>query len=299
MEMSRMANPGATKESVGNPIAGGAGDAAPRAERKGTMRTQARDTALETLEAYAAFTYADPPRMARRGSGGPKWSICRAMAFFKTVMGPAGVKGMTAESVAQALSLALMDKDGDGVISQEEKDETTQKMVDECNNLLVNLGVVGALILSIVFPMCLQDYTASDANEQFFGERATHVFLILYHVLVMLTTVCAIMVVMGSLFMYKHLNFFMVTSEMRAWWLNTISITPVVMCAQILFVFMIASIPFGAASTQSPLAALISVIGLVLFLVLYGYMSVYEIWLIAAQHNQVQYHVRELKAKAQ
>ena len=142
-----MANPGATKESVGNPIAGGAGDAAPRAERKGTMRTQARDTALETLEAYAAFTYADPPRMARRGSGGPK--------------GPAGVKGMTAESVAQALSLALMDKDGDGVISQEEKDETTQKMVDECNNLLVNLGVVGALILSIVFPMCLQDYIAS------------------------------------------------------------------------------------------------------------------------------------------
>ena len=288
------------KESVVNPLrGGGAGESVAPTARKYTMHTEARDTALETLEGYAAYTYANPVRMARRGSGGPRWGIGRAVTFIRKVKGPATVKGWTAEHVAQALSLALMDKDGDGVISQEEKDETTQKMVDECNNLLVNLGVVGALILSIVFPMCLQDYSSSEANERFFGEGATDFFLIAYHSLIMLTTVCAIMVVCGSLFMYKHLNFFMVTSEMRAWWLSTINITPVVGCAQVLFLFMIVAVPFGAASTQSPKAALISVVGLVVFLVMFVYILLYESWLIAAQHNQIQQHVRELKAKEQ
>ena len=55
----------------------------------------------------------------------------------------------------------------------------------------------------------------------------------------------------------------------------------------------------GAASTQSPKAALISVVGLVVFLVMFVYILLYESWLMAAQHNQIQQHVRELKAKEQ
>ena len=132
-----------------------------------------------------------------------KWGVCKAIMFLGSVMGPAGKKGITAESVAQDLALALMDKDGDGEISEEEKEATCVSMVAETNNLLVNLSVVGALILSILYPMCFEELTPSDTSIDYFGEDMVDWCICLYQgILVLMTSLSIIVVTMGVL-LYK------------------------------------------------------------------------------------------------
>merc|ERR1712046_279797 len=103
------------------------------------------------------------------------------------------------------------------------------------------------------------------------------------------------MVVAGSLHMYKHLNFWMVTLGMKAWWLSTVSITPVVQAGIWVLNFLVLAIPCGAALKLSPEAALVSAISLLLFSLFSAYFMVYENWLWAAHHSKIQDHIHELK----
>jgi len=68
------------------------------------------------------------------------------------------------ESCALRLRKFIMDKNQDGKISEEEMKHTVSKQVEEFNNLLLNFGVVAALILSISFPFAIGP-TYSDYND--------------------------------------------------------------------------------------------------------------------------------------
>ena len=50
-----------------------------------------------------------------------------------------------AEGISTILQLLVADKDGDGVVSEEEKDSVAEKLTNDANNLLINSGVVAAL----------------------------------------------------------------------------------------------------------------------------------------------------------
>lgn len=74
-----------------------------------------------------------------------------------------------AEGISTILQLLVADKDGDGVVSEEEKDSVAEKLTNDANNLLINSGVVAALTLSIVFPMAIA--AGLEVVEGLFWER--------------------------------------------------------------------------------------------------------------------------------
>jgi hypothetical protein len=247
-----------------------------------------RNKALENLTYFASLEGPTPE----------KWGICKAIMFLGSVLAPGGKRGINAESVAQDLHLALMDKDGDGDISEEEKEATCLAMVNETNNLLVNLSVIGALILGIVYPICFEDLTPSDPSIEYFGEEMVDWCLFLYHgLLVFMTSLSIIVVTMGVL-LYKHLNFFMVTIEMKLWWLQTVSVKPLVVLAQLILLVLPISLPVGAVAKQGPTAGAISLgFGLIFWVTLTIYMYVYQNWLMAIQHDKIKFYVKKLAAK--
>ena len=77
----------------------------------------------------------------------------------------------------------------------------------------------------------------------------------------------------------KHLNFFMVTIDMKAWWLQTVSVTPLVILSQAVLICFPIALPLGAAAMQGPTAAAISLgCGLVFWAMMLIYIFVYENW---------------------
>jgi len=180
-------------------------------------------------------------------------------------------------------------------LTDEQKDEIFQNTVSETSNLLINLGVVGALILSIVFPMSFEDLEESDEAVDFFGERFTRAILHIYHGLIVTCTAVSVITVTASVFFYKHLNFFMVTTEMKIWWLQTISVTPLIHLTSLTLILFPISLPIGAAGKIGPLAGLISlVVGCLLSIALIMCLFGVENMVISAQHQETQRYLKKL-----
>ena len=61
------------------------------------------------------------------------------------------------EGAGPLLFLASLDSNGDGIVSAQEVEafqENAKQLVESCHNFCLNLGLVAALILSIVYPIC-------------------------------------------------------------------------------------------------------------------------------------------------
>eukprot|EP01033_Poteriospumella_lacustris_P006167 gene6167-4428_t len=147
-------------------------------------------------------------------------------------------------------------------------DESSSKaLIDGYLNLLVNFGVIGALIFSTMFGFTITDFDLSTTSKLFFGRSVTLGLKYMFLLLVNLSVMLSMFLILSSLQLYKYLGFFMPNEEAQLEWTRTTPITSSVIQTNLVVYVTIVAIPFGAASAISPIAGLISTVCLLLMLV--------------------------------
>ena len=177
-----------------------------------------------------------------------------------------------AEGISAKVRTVLMDTDKDGVVSMEELEPNSNSsndeigaLVDSFLSLFQNFGVIGALIISVLFPLLLGNSNISSNSQQFFGDTVVHIFYYIYLILINTVVVLSANVIFQAMTMYKHLGFWMPSSRAKLAWVRNTSVVGFVVKGQSLLVILTIAVPFGAASLGSPQAGLISAILVILF----------------------------------
>ena len=150
--------------------------------------------------------------------------------------------------ITQVVQKKRMDKDGNGVVSPQELEAYAKKLVDAFSGLLLNLGIVGALCLSITVPLAMTRPAELDdmAKElqlvvHWAGEHCVDSWcqLPLQHlvefvcnvsilVFVLLSLIKSLQLVQMATRMYTRLCFWMPTAETQLWFMEAHDIRPLV-----------------------------------------------------------------------
>ena len=143
-----------------------------------------------------------------------------------------------AERIANLLSLASVDEDGDGDVSEEEYQANENKLEGIVNNtstLFLNSSVVAALIISIVYAIPLSGIDVSDVSSAYFANHWINVIEWAFLSFTGLTIALAILILYGSLRLYLILNFWMYSLECKIWFVQTVSVSvvPIIIAYQL------------------------------------------------------------------
>ena len=158
-----------------------------------------------------------------------------------------------------------IDEHGDGTITQakimrtEMTEDYALRQVEQTLNFLINSGVVGALLFSVLFPVALTPLVPSDESVTFFGDRAIFGMLMTYFFFIYSSLFFSIWITFVTIHYYLHISIWMPTLELKLWYLTTLNILPSIV--SITFGCILASsfsLPFGIAVTVTPMAGLIS-----------------------------------------
>jgi hypothetical protein len=185
-------------------------------------------------------------------------------AFSEVGYGPGGP-----EAVSTELRTLMMDADGSGDITEEELDATAESVTSSINTLLMNMGVVGALLLSIVMPLVFTPLEPAESTIEFFGEITAKVFGYLYHILITLCLFLCLDVIFQTICAYKWLNFWMVSSEMKLFAgrrFNNTLVVNIIGAGQAILWLIPCSVPFGCVTYISPIAGAYSLVILLLMM---------------------------------
>ena len=167
------------------------------------------------------------------------------------------------EGRAIKFALAQLDADGDGKLTDEELiqlEETSKENVEKTLGLLLNSGVVGALILSMLYSLTFTTVTYQDKSVEFFGERLCDFFYYVMMILINLATASSFILIFFSTRVYTHLAFWLCTTSAKLKYMSEVKLSLVAGLAMIIMFFAILAIPFAAAVLASPGAGLISAI---------------------------------------
>lgn len=173
-----------------------------------------------------------------------------------------------AENIATYLYMKQLDVNRDGILSAAEIPDNrkeVQLLTENYLNLLTTFKVVGAMTFSLLFHLCVSNFSISSESVAFFGETTTIVFKYIFITFINATVMLSLSVIFKSIFMYKHLGFWMPTARYKILWMQQFSVIPVVIVAQTVLITAAVSIPFGAAAAISPVAGAISSAMLLLF----------------------------------
>lgn len=143
--------------------------------------------------------------------------------------------------------------------------EFSQALVDNYQNMLINYGVIGALIFSIVFGLAADNIDTAGASEEFFGSIGSYVLKHIFYFLIYACIVVSLCILFQSMIQYKQLMFWMPDMPSKMKWINKFSLLQLVFLGQIIQLLVVSAIPFGAAVAISPLAGLFGVIAVLLF----------------------------------
>ena len=171
---------------------------------------------IEALNKLVKEAKDNVDRFAKFDAGGIRgWEV----ASFKRSIG-------MNEGLCQALQLAALDEDGDGKLNETEVERyyvEGQKMVDTCLNTFLNQGVVSALMLSIVFPLAVEEHRLTIDWDGSYGD-STVVFALnlVAYVALMIIVATSLSVLYATSLMYSQLSFMMPNLRLKLWYLRQI-----------------------------------------------------------------------------
>jgi hypothetical protein len=180
------------------------------------------------------------------------------------------------EGISNILRVLIADAKNGGIASVEERTKMVDILTNNVTSLLINFGVVGALIVSVVFPLALVPMQLSESSTEFFGNTLTYVFWIAHQILAIVVIVLSVIIIFCSIVYYKLLSFWMFDDESRLWFVQSISVVPIVVFATTLLMCVPAVLVTGVAAFVSPVAALISLIGTLVFFLLALFINAVE-----------------------
>lgn len=121
---------------------------------------------------------------------------------------------------------------------------------------LTTCGVVGALLITLMYPLALSPFTVSDESAKFFLQRTIEAFQYIYFAFITSTLVLAMLVVYFSVRMYMEVNM-MSSMRSRLWYLDSSRLVMVALMCLWCFRTLVAALPFGAAIYVTPIAGII------------------------------------------
>jgi hypothetical protein len=143
--------------------------------------------------------------------------------------------------------------------------ERKYRLVDFSLNFLINSGVVGALLLSVLFPLVLTPLIYSDDSQEFFGDTNLIAFSYVYFFLMYFSLFCSIWLTFMTIHYYLHITIWMPTIDMKMWYVTELNtLQGISAITHMCIVGAMIALPFGIAVMISSEAAVISLLFLVI-----------------------------------
>lgn len=205
---------------------------------------------VSDLCTWAKFEWMEPP-FEYTLSG---MKLCDAYTYLALLGGPEKISFMVQEF--------KLDEDGDGDISPEEMaahQDDCDRLVSQALDFLINSGVVGALLLSVLFPQVFIPLIPSDDSLQFFGDTTVMTFYYFYVTNMYLSLFCSLWITYMTLHYYLHITIWMPTTELKMWYVTDLNVMPgVVFVTHVCVISSALALPFGICVGISSEAAVIS-----------------------------------------
>ena len=142
-----------------------------------------------------------------------------------------------------------------------DESDTIDKVVEAHLGLLLNCGVIGALVITLLFGISLAPSDISETSLEFFGDEGCSVIWYIYYILVVAGFYISCLSVMQSISTYKQLSFWMSTQQTKLEYTQNVSIVGlIILSTTILPATIMLAVPAGSAIFISPQAGLISII---------------------------------------
>lgn len=206
-----------------------------------------------------------------------------------------------AENITLKIQNVLMDQDGDGMISQKELANNEKRREDAVNSalsLMTTQGVIGALILTVLYTLTITALVPSDTSLQFFGDVIIGRLSLTYRFFVTLGLCLSFALVYNTTRMYLQLSVWMPTIDMKSWFLSEISLCPLINQCQQTIICSLIAIPFGTAVQVDPNSGLLClVVPLFVFILTWFQSQSIGIKLIAKMHELVCDSLRKTKSE--
>lgn len=174
------------------------------------------------------------------------------------------------ESVATLIQTVELDENFDGIVSPEEllkNEEHAKSLISSSLTLLNNCGIIGSLILTMLYPLVVAGITPCDESVTFFGTDGIYVIKLLFEIFVVLAIVEALALIYASVRFYTMLSFWLPNVKSKIWYVQEISLAPAVKSSCRIIQYAAFIIPLGAALNSSPKSGVIGIIGGMIFLI--------------------------------
>eukprot|EP01038_Epipyxis_sp_PR26KG_P011808 gene11808-15802_t len=179
-----------------------------------------------------------------------------------------------AEGISYKLHNVMMDTDLDGIVTPEELEASKEKReakVNDTLNLLINIGVVSGLIVSVLYSVVLSPLIASSESESFFGHDFIQFFSYMFYAAIYTSLAISLALIWKSVRFYIAISVWMEDIDMKTWFLNSVSMVPMITASSVSVSMLAVAFPFGVLVNVSPGAGLVATtfIGVTLFMVVY------------------------------
>ncbi len=167
-----------------------------------------------------------------------------ALPFFGFMLSKLGGTG----NLSLKLRNVAMDLDKSGDVTEEEFSnniDSQTAMIDQALTLLTTMGVVGALIFSVLFSTVLSPLEPSDVSTSYFHPNTLTGFTYAYYAFVYYALGRSFTLVFQSVVLYLKLGFWMPDLPMKMWFLARTPLRTVVYNGVFALVTVSLSIPFG------------------------------------------------------
>lgn len=152
------------------------------------------------------------------------------------------------EKIALRIRSILMDYDYDGRITDkeiQESEDLRKEAVEQSLNLFTAVGVVAGLLISVLFSVALTPLSPSDESSQYFAKDTLTSFTYIYYFGIYMALALSLFAVYSSINMYIHLSTWMADLNMKTWYLNNVSMMPLIASAAVAVYCLAIAILFG------------------------------------------------------
>jgi hypothetical protein len=190
--------------------------------------------------------------------------------------------------IAQSVALRSAMNQGKTEAKEDASEETAKELAEATSGLLLNMGVVGALILTMVFPLLLTpEVDVASAAVDFFGEDAARGLRSTYQALLAASFSMGCILIVRTVEMYKVLSprapwpgggystratqgvsFWMPDTASKLWFMQRFALLPIVALANTLFFCLFVTVLVGSAVQVGPRLAIFLLAGGIAFLIL-------------------------------